>query len=145
MPQAPPHRSPVEDCMTSHLITVGPDEPVFAALERMAGFAIRHVLVTEDGELKGIVSNRDIVRSASLDAERRLEFHDVPVSRIMTPMPLATVTPETSVSEAAQIMVDRMVNALPVLRQGRLVGVVTSEDLLRVLSLCDRAPSRPDL
>ncbi|MGE0710595.1 MAG: CBS domain-containing protein [Planctomycetota bacterium] len=127
-------RETVREWMTEELVAVSPDEPLFSAAELMAERAIRHVLVLESGQLRGIVSNRDLVRSTLRDRQRRLDLHDVTVGQVMTPTPLATVVPSTSVEEAAQIMVEHGVNALPVTSGGHPVGIVTSDDLLRSLA-----------
>lgn len=138
-------RTTVQDWMTENLITVAPDEPLFAAVEQMAEQAIRHVLVCERGQLRGIVSNRDIVRATLKNSERKLELHGVTIEEVMTSGPLATVQPTTPVEEAAQLMVSNHCNALPVLTGGHPVGILTSDDLLRALSLRASAPARPDV
>ncbi|MGE0710604.1 MAG: CBS domain-containing protein [Planctomycetota bacterium] len=143
---SPHDRTTVQDWMTESLILVGPDEPLFAALERMAEDHVRHVLVLDgEGGLRGIVSNRDVVRATALNPEHRLDLHSATVAQVMTPAPLTTVSPGTPVEEAARAMVDRGVNALPVLDKGRPVGIVSSEDLLRVLAHRCGAPPRPEL
>lgn len=127
------------------LVTIAPDEPLFAALERMAERRIRHVLVLEAGELVGIVSNRDVVRAA-MRPGRALDLHGTTVRDVMTASPLVTTEPERLLGDAAQQMLDARVSALPVLEGGRLVGIVTSDDLLTALARNDhpQAP-RPDL
>jgi CBS domain-containing protein len=146
MKSSPPtQRSTVEDWMTENLVVIAPGEPLFAALERMAEEAIRHVIVVDEGRLQGIVSNRDVVRATLGNAEHRLELHTVKVEQVMTPTPLATVELTTPIEEAALLMVDRRVNALPVLTAGLPVGILTSDDLLRALALRANCPARPDL
>lgn len=141
---SPRKRTLVSGWMTSHLISVSPDDELFAAVEKMAERAIRHVLVLEGGNLVGILSNRDLVRATFRDPQRKLDLHGTPVSRVMTPNPF-TIAPEASVSEAAQLMVEHAINALPVVEGGAPVGVVTSDDLLRVLSVQDLVAPLPQL
>lgn len=141
---SPRKRNLVSGWMTTHLISVSPDDELFAAVEKMAERAIRHVLVLEDENLVGILSNRDLVRATFRDPERKLDLHGVTVSRVMTPNPI-TIAPDASVCEAAQVMVEHAINALPVMAEGAPQGVLTSDDLLRALSVQDLAAPLPQL
>ena len=141
---SPRKRSLVSGWMTSHLITMSPDDELFAAVEKMAERAIRHVLVLDGEQLVGILSNRDLVRATFRDPERKLDLHGVSVSQVMTPNPI-TILPEASVCEAAQVMVEHAINALPVLSAGAPCGVLTSDDLLRALSVQELAAPLPQL
>lgn len=129
---------------TRDLVTIAPEEPLFAALERMAERRIRHVLVVDAGRLVGIVSNRDVVR-AVMRPGSGLDLHGTTVRDVMTAAPLVTTEPERLLGDAAQQMLDARVSALPVLEAGRLVGIVTSDDLLAALARADRPRPRPDL
>jgi len=141
---SPRKRNLVSGWMTSHLITVSPDDELFVAVEKMAERAIRHVLVLEGEQLIGILSNRDLVRATFRDPERKLDLHGVPVSQVMTPNPI-TIAPDASICEAAQSMVEHAINALPVISEGSPTGVLTSDDLLRALSVQDLVAPLPQL
>jgi CBS domain-containing protein len=141
---SPRKRTLVSGWMTAHLITVAQDEELFAAVEKMAERAIRHVLVMDGETLVGILSNRDLVRATFRDPERKLDLHGVPVSQVMTPNPI-TIAPDASICEAAKVMVEHAINALPVITDGAPTGVLTSDDLLRALSVQDLAAPLPQL
>lgn len=133
MSQPARKRRLVDGWMTTQLIAVAPDAPLFEAVERMAEQAVRHVLVLEGEELVGILSNRDLVRATLRNAEQRLDLHAVSVGQVMTKDPY-TIEPEATIEEAAGRMVEHTINALPVVQAGRPAGIVTSDDLLRALS-----------
>lgn len=123
----------VDGWMTTRLISVGPGDRLFDAAEQMAEQAVRHVLVLEDERLVGIVSNRDFVRATLRDPEHRLDLQGVLVRQVMSADPV-TGEPEMTLEEAAQRMVEHTINALPVVEGSRVVGIVTSDDLLRAFS-----------
>jgi len=127
------HYARVEQFMTSDLFTVGPDEAVEMVANLMRWKRIRHVPV-EDSEhrLVGIVSQRTLV---ALVAERAADLGKgpIPVREVMSKN-LVTVTPETTTLEAIALMRKHQVGSLPVLKEGRLVGIITEHDLLAVAS-----------
>ena len=141
---SPRKRSLVSGWMTSHLIKVSPDDELFAAVEQMAERAIRHVLVLDGEQLIGILSNRDLVRATFKHPDRKLDLHGVLVSEVMTPNPI-TISPEASICEAAQVMVEHAINALPVVADGLPCGILSSDDLLRALSVQELAAPLPQL
>jgi acetoin utilization protein AcuB len=112
----------VVERMTRNPVTVNEQTTVEEALAIMEERRLRHLPVLEQGEsLVGIVSEKDLLRAGS----------DVPVDRVMTPE-VITVTEYTAIEEAARIMVDHRISSLPVLRSGRLVGIITETDLFKV-------------
>ncbi len=127
----------VRELMTGRLITVRRDSPVVDARHVMLSERIRHLLVTsETGELLGIVTDRDIrlnlpSQATSLSVwEMNYLLSRLTVGSIMTAS-VMTVGPERDAVEAAQLMLDHKVGALPVVDEGRLVGIVTETDMLR--------------
>ncbi len=125
------HYSRVEQFMTSDLFTVGPDEGIEMVANLMKWKNIRHVPV-EDGEhhLLGIVSQRSII---GLLADRAADLGQgtIPVHEVMA-RNVVTVAPETSTLEAIDLMRRNRVGSLPVLSNGRLVGIVTEADFLTI-------------
>jgi len=93
---------------------------------------IRHLPITESGRLVGIVSDRDLLCAGRLHTSGELVFPDQPIAKIMTLKPLVCL-PSASVAEAARLMTDKKIDALPVVVNDRLIGLVTSSDLLRLL------------
>lgn len=139
-------RRHVGEWMTHHAARVRPQDPLFAALELMAERSVRHVLVMEGEDLAGIFSHRDVVRAALRDPERRLDLHGRSVAEVMTPVPLVTTWSGATLAEVAVAMRASKVGALPVLDDGRVSGIITTEDVLAAVAAPEAAPMRrPDL
>ena len=130
--------------MTRAVLDIAPEARLFEALEILAERRVRHVLVRSGETLVGLLSNRDIVRTSKRDEAGQLDLHATTVSEVMTPAPLHTVDPSASLADAAETMLAHHVNALPVLEGASLVGILTTEDLLRSLVSSERT-ARPDL
>lgn len=129
--------------MTTDLRHARTDDPLFRGLELMAEQGIRHVLVMDGDALRGIVSNRDVIRATAKHPEGRLDLHGCTLGEVMTPMPLYTVTPETRLCEAAGRMHQHRVSALPVLEGETVAGLITTDDVLAWASLAE-SHGRPD-
>jgi CBS domain-containing protein len=118
----------VSQVMSTDLFTIGPDDLVDVAAAVMHWKRIRHVPVEDArGRLVGLVSYRALVR---LVGEGR-GGQRVPVREIMRPAPV-TVSPAVSCRDAIRLMHDRKVSCLPVVHEGRLVGIVSERDFLQV-------------
>jgi len=137
------HYARVEQFMTSDLFTVGPEEGVEMVANLMKWKNIRHVPV-EDGEhrLLGIVTARTLV---SLLAERTADLGRGPIAvREVMSTNMITISPETPTLEAVDLMRRHRVGSLPVLKEGRLVGIITESDFLSVAGqLLERELRRP--
>jgi CBS domain-containing protein len=95
---------------------------------------IRHVPVENDeGQLVGLVSHRSLLRLLA-DGKRDREKEPITVASIMKATPV-TVTPETTTLRAMELMREHQVGCLPVLKGGKLLGLVTEKDLIRVAAL----------
>ena len=119
----------IEHYMATDLFTVRPDDLVDLAASVMSWRHIRHVPVEDDeGRLVGLVSHRDLLR---LLAARGFGGVNPPVvvREIMKSEPVS-VDPETPTLEAIRLMREKKVGCLPVVRDGRLVGIVTAQDFL---------------
>jgi acetoin utilization protein AcuB len=127
----------VEKWMTKNVITVLPHEKIIDAFELMQRQGIRHLPVVEDGELKGLVTDRDIrlalIPSPLSTAEDRVYHLGAleQVEEIMT-TDLITVAPTTTIEEAAKLLAQHKIGAVPVVAHGKLVGILTETDILRV-------------
>ncbi len=106
--------------MSKQLVTVSPEDSVDDTRALLAKHRIRHIPVVKAGRLVGIVSDRDL-RSAHPKTRR--------VAEIMTPKPLV-IGPDTFVDEAARQMRRHRVDGLPVVENGRLLGILTAADVL---------------
>lgn len=109
--------------MTKEPITVEPEDLAIRASLKMQTGGFRRLPVVSDGKLVGIISDRDL-------REHRGHLEQVKLNGIMTETPV-TVTPATTIEEAAQIMIERQFGGLPVLADGRLVGIITASDIMR--------------
>ncbi len=128
----------VRDVMRTAVTTVDPGATVREAVRLAAARGIRHLPVTEDGVLVGIVSDRDLKRALVPEAAGRVlrapgELPDrVTVADVMTRR-VVTIGPGFAVEDAARVMVRDRISALPVTEGGRLIGIVTETDLLVLL------------
>jgi CBS domain-containing protein len=112
---------------------------VLDAVKRMVEANVGSLLVTEDGELKGIVTERDYLRRVTLEGRNEKE---TPVREIMT-APLVYVTPDTSIEECMAVMTERRIRHLPVLTEGREVaGIVSIGDVVKFQSRQQHAQIR---
>lgn len=128
--------------MTRKVIVIPPELPLEDAWNIMTQLRIRHLPIVRNEALLGIVSDRDVlVRS-------RLESGEVvpgpgPVGEAMSPAPFVC-TPQTNVAEIVRTMTERKLDAMPVMGHGdKLVGLVTSTDLLLLLIEQDEARPLP--
>lgn len=118
----------VSELMSNSVITISPDEPASLAARLLYRHNIGSIPVcTEDGKLKGVVTDRDIVLRC-VAAENDPET--TPVREIMT-RGLITVSPKDDVREAARQMAESQVRRLPVVDSGRLVGYLSIGDLAK--------------
>lgn len=125
--------------MHTDLVTVTPDNSLVQARRIMDSKPIEHLLVVDkQGELVGILSDRDLKQNWASPATT-LSAHElsyllekVEVRSIMIRTVL-TVSPSTTVERAAYILQQNSISALPVLDKGKLVGIITSSDVMGVL------------
>ena len=112
----------VRDVMSAGLETAREEEPAADALERMRRLRIRHLVVTRGREVRGVVSDRDL-----------LGIVDGSVGDRMTEDAVC-LAPDATVREAANLLRGRRIGSLPVIDgDGAVVGIVTTTDLLDVL------------
>jgi acetoin utilization protein AcuB len=127
----------IRELMAGGLITVRPQTPVQQARDLMAKERIRHLPETgPGGALVGIVTDRDIrlnlpSRATSLSAQEiNHRLLKLTVGEIMT-RSVITIGPDAAARDAAQLMLDHKIGALPVLDDGHLVGIITETDIVR--------------
>src|SRR5919106_82248 len=106
---------------TKSVWTIGPEEPVLAAIQVMADKHIGALPVMRDDELVGIVSERDYARKVILLGRSSA---DTPVWQIMS-SPVVTVTPDEAVHRCMEIMTERRIRHLPVVDRGKLIGIIS--------------------
>ena len=151
----------VKDVMTRNVISVGANEPVVKAARLMLQNRISGLPVVDaEGELVGIVTEGDFLRRGELGTQRRrpkwLEFIVGPgrlaeeyvhtsgrkVEEIMTPDP-ATVAEDDTLEDVVEIMERRHIKRLPVMRGGRMVGIVSRANLMHALASIAREMPAP--
>jgi acetoin utilization protein AcuB len=136
----------VEDIMTTKVFTVEQHDLIDRVFFLIHYEKIRHLPVVEKGKVIGIVSDRDLYKvlgpkNNSNVIEGNTEMHVVPkkVQNIMH-RGVLTTHPDTYVSEAAAVMANNRVGALPVVdKDNKLVGIISATDILRVFSKIEKA------
>lgn len=130
----------IRDVMTPNPVAVAPSASVLTARRLMARHGIRHLPVVVGGTLVGIVSDRDlrVGDKALADALTTLRSDLVSgryraVEAVMT-RPVQTIEPDAAINEAAHRMRTLKISALPVVADGRLVGILSTDDLLATLA-----------
>ena len=113
----------------SEVFSVAPQDSVLHAIEVMATRHVGALLVMSQGSLIGIISERDYARKVILKSR---SSHDTPVGDIMT-SPAVSVTPEDTVHNCMQIMTERRFRHLPVVKGGRVVGMLSIGDLVKAV------------
>lgn len=126
----------VKDIMSANVHTLGRNDKVSAAEKLMQQESIRHIVVLdENGDLCGVVTHRDIFRGAMLKA---LGYGSFMVDKLMDKLLLkeamtgdvVTTSPDTSISDAARMMLDQKIGCLPVIENNKLVGILTEGDFV---------------
>ena len=129
----------VRELMTKQPLTVPVDTPVVEARRTMLEHRIRHLLVTDGGRLAGIVTDRDIRLNMPSPAtslsvwEINYLLARMTVGSVMTKS-VITVDPNRNVVEAARIMLDHKIGALPVVDGGTIIGIMTETDIMRAFA-----------
>jgi acetoin utilization protein AcuB len=113
----------VRNRMTPDPQTVTPRDTLAVAVEKMARGHFRRLPVVENSTLVGILTERDLRRHVGIEERTRVEA-------AMTERPV-TVSASTPIEEAIQLMLKHQVGGLPVVADGRLVGVVTASDVMQ--------------
>ncbi|MFH1649533.1 MAG: CBS domain-containing protein [Candidatus Woesearchaeota archaeon] len=118
----------VLDAMTTKPITVDFEETMINAVKSMSQHRVGSLLVMQDKEIKGIVTERDLVHKLA----KGLSLSD-PVNRYMTPKKnMITITPEKDIYDAMLVMTENSVRHLPVLEGKKVVGFITTKDILKI-------------
>lgn len=118
----------IRDIMNKNIVSVSPDESTAFASRLLSRYNIGALPVcAQDGRLRGMITDRDIVlRCVAADADPTV----TPVKEIMSRSPI-TAAPDDDVHKAASLMSSGQVRRIPVVEQGKLVGIVSLGDLAR--------------
>ena len=150
----------VSDVVTKRVISISPETSVIVAIQLMLKHRISGLPVIDNhAKLVGIITEGDFLSRAEIDTERKrsvwldallgpaelaadyVRSHGVAVKDVMTRDPV-TVTESTPLDEAVRLMESRGVKRLPVIRSGKLVGIITRANLMRALVSIHRAAAK---
>lgn len=116
----------VGDFMTRELVTVKEEDDLALAESILRLGGIRHLPVVREGKLVGLVTQRDLLRSAAVRSHKSTRASDIMVREV------TAVRPDTSLVQAAKIMLANKFGCLPVTDEGgRLAGIITESDFVR--------------
>ena len=119
----------VKDLMTKNVVTIDVNKTVVEAAALMSENDIGDLIVMEDNIPVGIVTERDFVRRVLAEGKST----ESKVSEVMT-SPLKVIDPEAPIKEAARRMVNKRIRRLPVIKDNKLVGIITAADFAKHLS-----------
>ncbi len=130
------HLTEVQDWMNENAIVVSPDASLADAYSLMVENEVRRLPVV-DRELIGIITYSDILRHVPVSAEEvdeatRVLLTQRTVREVMTYSPM-TINPSATIQEAAERMLEYQVSGLPVVRNGKVVGMITESDIFRLV------------
>lgn len=124
--------------MTTDVVTVEPQNSIASAIRLMRQGQLRRLPVVENGVLVGIVTSGDLRRITGLasilkdPSQDNFLWHHIPVANVMN-RDIHSLTPDTPIAEAARLLVEQKIGGLPVVDGARLVGIITTSDLLETL------------
>ena len=122
--------------MTADPTTLGPDDTLVQAVLAVRSLSIRHIPIVQDGVLVGLITDRDLGRASpsilgrTSQEEYNLVFQQNNISRVMVKNP-TTVSPDTLLGDAVVILQENKWGCVPVVEDGKLVGILTLTDVLR--------------
>ena len=129
----------VRELMTTDVATIGRNDELTIGDDIMKMKRLRHLPVVEEGRIVGMLTQRDLFHAAlsialNFGEKAQKEFlKTVVVKEVMTEEVL-TIDPGADVKEAARLLIEHKIGCLPVVENGKLVGLVTETDLLRVIA-----------
>ena len=118
----------VRDYMRMRVVTADVSDSVYNAADILIKNDVGCVVVTEYGDIRGIVTKGDILRNSLL---KSLDPKKTRVGEVMTTQPV-TIEASTNMEDAAKLMTEKNVSKLPVLDEGILVGIISASDIIRV-------------
>ena len=126
----------IRDIMTTRVATVSMDDRLSVIKDIFEQAHFRHLLVLEEGELVGVISDRDLFRAISpyLDSEAEMNRDTETLTKrahqIMSRQ-LITIASPLTVRDGVKLMLEKGVSCLPVLENGALVGIISWKDFLK--------------
>jgi CBS domain-containing protein len=136
----------VKDYMSAPIYVIERNEPIQRARNLMFKHGIGRMPVMDDGKLVGIVTKYDITNRLNQAAPewRRRPIDKVPIQVVMTEKPI-TIFPDATMPQAAELLMENDISGLPVERDGEIVGMITSRDMVKYFSEQDIKATVGDL
>ncbi len=117
----------VLDVMSTDVVKAQLLEPVYDAVYRMLTKNVGSIVITDNGMVVGIVTKGDVLRRAFL---KGVDPKSLPVKKVMSTPPV-TISPAATLEEASKLMNEKRISKLPVVENGKLVGIITSTDIIK--------------
>jgi len=136
----------VKDYMSSPINVIERNEPIQMARNLMFKYSIGRLPVMDNGKLVGIVTKYDITNRLNQAAPewRRRSIDKVPIQVVMTEKPI-TIFPDATMPQAAELLIENDISGLPVERDGEIVGMITTRDMVKYFSEQDIKATVGDL
>ena len=136
----------VKDYMSAPIYVIERNEPIQRARNLMFKYGIGRLPVMDAGLLVGIVTKYDITNRLNQAAPewRRRPIDKVPIQVVMTEKPI-TIFPDATMPQAAELLIENGISGLPVERDGEIVGMITSRDMMKYFSEQDLKATVGDL
>jgi len=133
---------PISNLMTKDVVTLNLTDSLYSAEKRMKVNHIRHMPVVDDEKLIGLLSLSDLQRISFIDAYSKEGTEDTPVYNMLSIKDMMikepiSIYPSTTILEASKLLATKEFHSLPVVEDGKLVGIITTTDLLNFfINLC---------
>jgi predicted transcriptional regulator len=136
----------VKDYMSSPINVIERNEPIQMARNLMFKYSIGRLPVMDNGKLVGIVTKYDITNRLNQAAPewRRRPIDKIPIQVVMTEKPI-TIFPDATMPQAAELLIENDISGLPVERDGEIVGMITTRDMVKYFSEQDIKATVGDL
>ncbi|MCK5638831.1 MAG: CBS domain-containing protein [Flavobacteriaceae bacterium] len=133
---------PISNLMTKDVVTLNLTDSLYSAEKRMKVNHIRHMPVVDGEQLIGLLSLSDLQRISFIDAYSKEGTEDTPVYNMLSIKDMMikkpiSIYPSTTILEASKLLATKEFHSLPVVEDGKLVGIITTTDLLNFfINLC---------
>jgi|SRR5690625_247761 len=129
---------PITEIMSTNPVTIDPSQSLYDVEEALNRHGIRHIPVVEEDHLIGVISRSDLLKISVTDLNEdeddveSVVYNMYTISQVMTKVPVF-IDKNYTIKEAAELLIKQSFHSLPVVEEGKLVGIVTSKDLIRYL------------
>ena len=130
----------VKDAMNKKVITTEPKMNLMDAIPLMTDNHIGSLVVVKKNKIVGIITERDIL----ITCAKSEHIDDMKVEDIMT-YSLITIKPDETIEKAAKIMTENKIKKLPVVKNKRLIGIITASDIIGIIATSDTASVQPKI